>query len=96
MKFAFMLVVLLLAFPARAQTDFKCVNDCTANGYMYNLCMQRCTVQAQPAQQYRQLQSPPPVQPQQFQPAKRVDYQCMNNCSQAGYQYGFCKDKCSY
>lgn len=95
MKLPFLFVALLLTFPALAQTDYKCVNDCTSNGYMYNLCMQQCTVQAQPTQQYQQLQSPPQQQ-QQFEPAKRVDYQCMNNCSQAGYQYGFCKDKCSY
>jgi len=25
------------------RTDFRCVSDCTAKGYMYQLCQQRCS-----------------------------------------------------
>lgn len=25
------------------QTDFKCVSDCSAKGYLYNLCISRCS-----------------------------------------------------
>lgn len=25
-----------------------------------------------------------------------TDYNCMSDCSEAGYMYSFCKDKCSY
>lgn len=28
--------------------------------------------------------------------AAGTDYQCMQNCADQGYLYGFCKSKCSY
>lgn len=33
-----------------------------------------------------------------YQPIKseQMDFQCFQNCQQAGYQYGLCKSKCSY
>jgi len=27
---------------------------------------------------------------------KRMDWTCQNQCTQAGYEYGFCNSKCSY
>lgn len=32
----------------------------------------------------------------QNNPVKRTDFQCVNNCSAAGYQYALCQSKCSY
>lgn len=29
--------------PPPLRTDFKCVSDCTAKGYQYQLCRQRCS-----------------------------------------------------
>jgi hypothetical protein len=39
---------------------------------------------------------------QQFNPnvtgvtQQRQDFQCFQNCTQAGYQYGLCQSRCSY
>lgn len=84
----FSAILALLATPAMALTDYQCVNDCTAKGYLYGLCVDRCTVQQAPIQQQQAIQASPPIQ--------RTDYQCLNRCTQAGYQYGLCKAKCSY
>ena len=48
--------------------------------------------QAQRAQQNQQnLQAY-----QKANPVKQTDYQCLQSCTQAGYQYGLCNSKCSY
>jgi len=44
------LVLLSISFSAQAGTDYTCVNDCTRRGYMYNLCVERCTYGSQPSQ----------------------------------------------
>lgn len=90
MKRLIMLLVLVNSQHASALTDYRCVSDCTSRGYMYQVCVDRCSTnpQQQPPQQIQ------PVTP--ITPIKRIDYMCMNNCTQAGYQYAFCQSKCEY
>src|SRR5262245_45913956 len=44
-----------------------------------------------------------PMQPDLFSRLKTIkarslatDFQCLNDCTQAGHMYAFCKEKCSY
>jgi len=91
MKSAFLLLVLLFAASdASALTDYKCVNDCTAQGLQYGLCQSRCTTTNNQNGYNNQQQQNRVIQP------KRTDYQCVSNCTQAGYMYNLCVDKCSY
>jgi hypothetical protein len=72
---------LISSAEAYEQTDYMCLNNCTAQGYMYNLCKQRCTFESGGTD---------------YSKPQQTDYVCLNNCSAAGYQYNFCKQKCSY
>jgi hypothetical protein len=68
-----------------AATDYACVNDCTNQGYMYNLCTQKCSYNTNQGQQ--EIYTPK---------IKQIDYQCVNDCTAKGYQYNFCQSRCSY
>lgn len=35
--------LLMTATTAMATTDYTCVNDCSARGYQYNLCVSKCS-----------------------------------------------------
>jgi hypothetical protein len=82
-----LLSLLLMSVPiyGSTATDYQCVNDCTAKGYMYNLCQQQCSYDSSP-----QVYTPRNNQ------IKQTDYQCVNDCTQKGYQYTFCQSRCSY
>jgi hypothetical protein len=44
MRRLFVGVCLVAAYPlAFAITDWKCVSDCTAQGYLYTVCVKRCS-----------------------------------------------------
>lgn len=43
MRNIIVLLFLLLTNNAFALTDYQCVNDCTARGYMYNYCTEKCS-----------------------------------------------------
>lgn len=45
-------------------------------------------------QQSRQVQAQRPVYTATA--VKQTDFQCMNNCTASGYQYGLCQSKCTY
>jgi len=84
-----LLIGLLIAgFNAEAyeQTDYACLNDCTAKGNQYGLCKARCSWDNAP-QQAPTYQAPK---------IKQTDYQCVTNCTNQNYQYNFCVEKCSY
>lgn len=36
------------------------------------------------------------LQGMQTNPVKQTDFQCLNGCTNSGYQYAFCTSKCSY
>jgi LAS superfamily LD-carboxypeptidase LdcB len=36
-------LTILLSHKAQAGTDFQCVSNCQARGYLYQLCMQQCS-----------------------------------------------------
>ena len=80
-------VSILLFFKvgmALAATDYRCLGDCTAKGYLYNYCRQACSYQTQ------QPSLLPPVFP------RGTDYRCMSDCTAKGYLYNYCKQACSY
>lgn len=86
----YLFVLLLCVAPIKTyafpQTDYQCVNNCTAQGNQYGLCKARCTWD----------NSPQPQPTYQAPQIKQTDYQCVNKCTSAGYQYGLCVDRCSY
>jgi hypothetical protein len=69
-------------------TDYKCVTDCTSQGYQYALCQARCS--------YPDSVAPSPYSPPAQVRPHGTDFQCVNSCTQQGYQYAFCHAKCSY
>ena len=87
-----MIRFLILFFPMLAfgATDYKCVSDCSNNGYTYQYCSAICTYDTS---QSLQLQ---PVQPQQLLIPSGTDYRCLNECTSNGYMYQYCKQRCSY
>jgi hypothetical protein len=79
--------VQIRAISARALgTDYQCVSNCTAAGYLYPLCMSKCSY-PDPVQQ-----QPPPAS---IAP-RGTDYQCVSDCTSKGYLYAYCKSRCSY
>lgn len=91
LKVMFVLFVLVIASAAHAGTDYQCVNDCTAKGYMYNYCTSRCSYDNNPYQQQQQ-----PSNPYQVTPIPQTDFKCLNDCTNKGYMYSLCKERCSY
>lgn len=79
-------LLLALSTSAIAGVDYTCVNQCTAQGMLYQYCVSRCSYDTSP--QYNN--------PYQTQQPARTDYQCMNNCTAKGYQYAYCKQACEY
>jgi hypothetical protein len=77
--------LILAIFPivVHAGTDFSCVNDCTAKGYMYGLCQQRCSFGSNDST----FELPKP---------KQTDFQCVNQCTSQGMMYQLCQERCSY
>ena len=63
-------------------TDYKCVNDCTAQHYQYQFCVEKCSYSTK-------LPSLPP-------PGHGVDYKCVNDCTQKGYLYNYCRNRCTF
>lgn len=45
-----LLLISLYAMSAIARTDYVCVNDCAQKGYMYQSCIQHCSIDDQPRQ----------------------------------------------
>ena len=43
MKKIITVLTLLFSINGFAGTDYNCVSDCTARGYMYNLCTEKCS-----------------------------------------------------
>ncbi len=83
MKTILLLASLLVSSAALgAQTDFQCVQNCTASGSLYNFCLNKCSY----ASPYETQAPSRPV---------NYDWACMNRCSGAGYAYGFCQSRCS-
>ncbi len=73
--------------PAFAGTDYKCVSDCTQQGYLYTYCQSRCSY-SEPSF----VPTPAPVFPQPH----GTDYKCVSDCTQRGYQYTYCQQACGY
>jgi len=43
---SFIILICLLACgytTAHAETDYKCLNNCTRRGYLYQLCLEQCS-----------------------------------------------------
>jgi hypothetical protein len=86
---ALLFAIAILATPAIAGTDYTCVSDCTAKGYMYNYCTSRCSYDDNSrGSSWGEESRPRRQQPQ-------TDYSCMSDCT-SRYMYDYCKQKCSY
>jgi hypothetical protein len=74
---------------ARADTDYTCVNQCTAQGNQYMLCVNKCS--------YSQPSGLSNVSGGgTYTPPKQTDYGCVNRCTAQGFMYNLCLDRCSY
>lgn len=82
MKLLFVLM-LFTGSIATADTDYTCLNQCTAAGNQYGLCQSKCSYT-------------PSTGFGSFSDNKQTDYQCVSRCTQGGSLYNFCVDKCSY
>ncbi len=78
-----LIIVLFLVFSgsAYAATDYQCVIDCQAKGYMIQFCQNKCS--------YQEHQ-------QQKKTIKKTDFQCMIDCQEQGYKRAYCQEQCSY
>ena len=56
MKSIVLSITLLCASSVYAATDYKCLNDCTGHGYMYNYCLSQCSYNNPFTQQQTQPQ----------------------------------------
>jgi hypothetical protein len=79
------LIAALATVQSHALTDFTCVTDCTAKGYLYGLCMSQCTT--------NEGQST-------FSSGSggsgQTDYTCVSDCEAKGYRHAYCRSRCSY
>ena len=82
------LVLMAATGSAKAQqTDYRCLADCTAAGFMYRFCQDRCSYG----------ESAPGILPAPVpQPAPQIDYRCQADCLAKGYRLQFCQEQCSY
>ena len=91
MKRALIGAVLALMFTAGAvaaqQIDYQCLSDCTAAGYLYRFCKEKCSFDNTGGSVF-----PSPIP----QPAPRIDYNCQADCLGKGYRLQFCQQQCSY
>ena len=92
----------LFAGLAIADTDYKCVNDCTRNGYNYGYCLNQCSFYG-PGDKAKELMKQGPFQPHSLKQwptpspsVPSVDYKCMRGCEAKGYLYNYCEQSCSY
>ena len=90
--FVLFLLLFLLTGTAVAATDFKCMNNCTSQGYLYNYCLSQCSYDNSPQTYQPQTNQQQP----QLQRVPQTDFKCVSDCTSKGYQYGYCKDRCSY
>jgi len=82
---AIMVIAPLSTGPAIAQqTDYQCLSDCQAAGYLYRFCKEKCSFG----------DSNGGIFPQPAPP--RIDYKCQADCLGQGYRLQYCKQLCSY
>lgn len=89
MKRLVFILLFLQSQLAFAVTDFTCLTNCTAQGYLYGFCQSRCTVDT----------TPQPINFETYNTPVRTtttDFQCLGDCISHGYLYQLCKNKCSY
>ena len=87
-----LLVCSTVSTYAFIKVDYKCVSNCTAQGYTYSYCYSSCLFDDNPHQQ------PVPISDQnkhQKSQKPRIDYKCYNDCKARGYVDQFCKQQCS-
>jgi hypothetical protein len=88
------LALMLMALPATAQTDFRCVSDCQAQGHPWSVCQDNCQERSQDNDSW--MGNSQGTLPNNRRRSRNTDYQCMNDCISRGYQFGFCSSRCSY
>jgi hypothetical protein len=112
--FAGFLIVLfvagLYAKTVRADTDYRCLNECINGGKTASVCMPRCTYEPNAPEKkpsnkatstHRQFSAPVPSEQLVInRPNHKAvddqgkDYRCVLECAQSGQQYQFCEQRC--
>ncbi len=77
---------------AYVKVDYKCIKDCTAQGYTYSYCYSSCLYDEDPHQQQQPVLEKNKRQKSQ---KSRIDYKCLNDCKARGYVDQFCMQQCS-
>lgn len=109
MRRSWVLFVLLVATPAFADTDYKCLADCKNNGGSSQICLKDCSFvpneQPKPVvpagHAHDEFAAPVPVgavtmPPRNMPNAKKIepDARCVQDCARSGMQYTLCEKRC--
>ena len=91
---------------ALALIDYHCVDECSAQGYLYTFRQAQCNydprLQPIPPQGVAPGTPVPPIPPLYPPPPAylpyppRINYQCVSDCTGQGYAWQFCQGRCSY
>ena len=95
MKSIAIVLILLFSISGFAATDRRCVNDCREKGYKRDLCNEQCSYGNDGNSFGGGLDSSIISDQDNFE-VEQTDPKCLNECTGEGYQYGFCKKRCSY
>ncbi len=107
MRVLAMLLVMVCALPAWADTDHRCLSNCMREGGASAVCMGKCTYTHAPS-----LPSVENAKPEPFAPLRRhgaikssdvakkhvtpeKNYLCMSECLKQKTPYSFCEQRCA-
>lgn len=73
------------------------MNDCRSAGYQYRFCQSRCSYGDNDLGGFMGGgNGSGGILPDRRRMGSQTDYSCMRDCANLGYQYGYCKELCSY
>lgn len=102
-----LILLCLLALPARADSYIACFQDCARQGYERRQCVTLCErsqgggggpfdQSGVPRNPYLDALPDPVPKPQHMAPPVNIDPRCMDDCRDRGHQYGYCRRQCAY
>jgi hypothetical protein len=95
MRYVILLIGLFVCSTVSAasvKVDYKCVKECTAQGYSYSYCYSSCLYEDKANQQQQPIVEQKKNKSTQKPP---MNYKCLNDCKARGYVDQFCKQQCS-